>query len=118
MKTRESVAASTEVANGMCGMTEDITNRMTPLVLAAAVAGTKTGADGVGRDRPGGQPALELIGEPQHGELGVLVRPVRVVAVLELGVVEVEVDRFPARAGKVQPGTDRHHPRRHGTFEC
>ena len=43
MKTNESVAASTEVANGMCGITEDMTNRMTPVVLAAAVAGTKPG---------------------------------------------------------------------------
>ena len=43
MKTNESVAASTEVANGMCGITEDMTNRMTPVVLAAAVVGTKPG---------------------------------------------------------------------------
>ena len=43
MKTKESVAASTEVAKGMCGITDDITSRMTPVVLAAAVVGTKPG---------------------------------------------------------------------------
>jgi hypothetical protein len=56
--------------------------------------GHEARADGVCGDRPRREPALQLVGEPQDRELGVLVGAVRVVAVHELRVVEVEVDRF------------------------
>ena len=43
MNTSASVASSTDVANGMRGITCCITRRIAPRVLAAAVAGTKPG---------------------------------------------------------------------------
>ena len=43
MKVNESVASATEVANGMWGMTTDMSSRMGPVVLAAAVVGTNPG---------------------------------------------------------------------------